>query len=69
MPYIPYHKRPSAKVRALVHSGHTNKEIRKLTGFDRKFISDVKYRDNHPGLKARIQAAYKQRKFERSYGL
>lgn len=65
----PYHKRPSAKVRALIHQGLTNKQIRAETGYDSKFISDVKYRLNHPGIKARIQAAYKQRKFERSYGL
>jgi hypothetical protein len=69
MAVVPYHKRPSAKVRALLAKGYSNKEIRALTGYDRFFISDVKYRLNHPGLKARIQAAYKQRKFERSYGL
>lgn len=69
MPYIPYHKRASAKVRALLAQGYTNKEIRTLTGLSRHFISDVKYRHNHPGLKAQIQARYKQRKLERSFGL
>jgi hypothetical protein len=65
----PYHKRPSAKVRALLKKGHTNKEVRVLTGRTSAFISDVKYRMNHPLVKARLQAAYKQRKLERSFGL
>lgn len=66
---VPYHKRASAKVRALLAQGLSNKEIRKLTGLTPEFISDVKYRHTHPGMKARMQAAYKQRKLERSFGL
>jgi hypothetical protein len=70
MPFCgPYHKSRSAKIRARIRKGMTNKEIKKELGETSRFIADVRWRLTHPNAKARLQAAYKQRKFERSYGL